>query len=166
MTQDMQERRSDLVLMVVVFSISAIMLVASLQLPPSRFDPLGPGAFPVGICTLLLLLSGIGIGKVLRGRSLGRAETSLLTGIGEQVEYRQHPWLAASLYLGTVVYVAVLQFTPVGFMGATAAYVTIAGIALSRNALPRTLLTAATVGVCTSAVLSYIFTELLTVALP
>lgn len=166
MTTEKKERRADLFLMLGIFAVGAVGLSQSLRLPPSRFDPLGPGSFPSAICGLLLLLSGIGLVQIFRNRSLGRAETSLLTGISEQNEFKQHPWLAASLYAGTAGYAVLLQFTGLDFLWATIVYLFSAGVLLSRNMLPRTLLISLAVAICASAALTYIFSRLLVVALP
>ncbi|MBS7700808.1 MULTISPECIES: tripartite tricarboxylate transporter TctB family protein [unclassified Chelatococcus] len=166
MASPARERRSDLVFMIIVFAVSAVVLVEASRLPASRFDPLGPGAFPLGICVLLLVLTAFGIVKALLGHSLGRAETSLLTGVGQETPYRQHPWLAVALYLSTIAYVCVLQFAPVHFTWPTAAYIVAASLLLSRSLVKRTLLAALAVGASASAILTYIFGHILVVALP
>ncbi|MBS7742222.1 MAG: tripartite tricarboxylate transporter TctB family protein [Chelatococcus sp.] len=166
MSSPARERRADLAFMIIVFVVSAAVLVEASRLPASRFDPLGPGAFPLGICVLLLVLTAVGIVKALMGHSLGRAETSLLTGVGQETDYRQHPWLAVALYLSTVIYVCVLQFAPLHFTWPTAAYVIAASLLLSRSLARRTLLAALVVGASASAILTYIFAHILVVALP
>jgi hypothetical protein len=161
-----KERTADLFLMSAVFLVSAVFLMLALQLPPSRFDPLGPGSFPISICLLLMACSGFGVAKLLAGRSLGRAETSLIVGIGEETEHARNPWLAVALLALAFAYAVVLQFTPFGFSIATALFVILGSVVMSRNIAMRTILVSAVVGVGASAVLTFIFSRLLLVALP
>ncbi|WP_028035798.1 tripartite tricarboxylate transporter TctB family protein [Chelativorans sp. J32] len=166
MAPEQKERTADLVLMAAVFCVSAVFLVLALQLPPSRFDPLGPGSFPIGICLLLMALSGAGAARLLLGRALGRAETSLIVGIGQEAEYARHPQLAVALFALTVAYALVLQFTPLSFFWTTVLFVALGGILMSRTLAPRIVVTALAVALAAGAVLVFVFTRLLVVALP
>ena len=43
-------RRADIGFTALVLVVATVFLVQAWKLPASRFDPLGPGAFPIGIC--------------------------------------------------------------------------------------------------------------------
>lgn len=158
-------RRADLGFTAAVIATAALFLHQAWQLPSSRFDPLGPGAFPIAICVLLLVLSGFGLVSVLRGRSLGRAETSLIIGIDAQALHRRRPALAAFVLAATIAYTLVLQFAPVDFAAATAVYVAVAGVAMGRRTR-RHILIAVAVGIGAGACLTLVFGGLLGLVLP
>jgi hypothetical protein len=158
-------RRADLGFTAAVIVTAAVFLHQAWRLPSSRFDPLGPGAFPIAICILLLALSAIGLVSVLRGRSLGRAETSLIVGLDEEAGHRRRPALAAFVFAATIAYALVLQFAPVDFSVATAFYVAVTGVAMSRRTR-RHVLIAVAVGVGAGAGLTLVFGGLLGLVLP
>jgi hypothetical protein len=159
-------RRADIGFTVLVLAVATVFLVQAWKLPASRFDPLGPGAFPIGICILLIALAGAGLLLTLLGKTLGRAETSLIAGVGEgDAGHVRRPALAVFVFIATILYGAVLQFTPVGFFWATAVFVTVNGIAMSRRT-PRLIAIALAVGFATSGALTLIFGKLLGLLLP
>jgi hypothetical protein len=159
-----KERSADIGFCACVLAVGLLFLVQAWRLPPSRFDPLGPGSFPIAICLLLIVLSGAGLVLSLTGRSLGAAETSMILGIGEGGGKRR-PWLAVFMMLGAAVYAAVLQFTPLGFFWATAAFVFAGGFAMRRGGL-RTAAVALVVALGVSATLTFVFGSLLGFSLP
>ena len=159
-------RRADIGFTVLVLVVATVFLVQAWKLPASRFDPLGPGAFPIGICILLIVLAGAGLMLTLLGRTLGQAETSLIVGVGDtDATHRLRPGLAVFVLLATIVYGAVLQFTPVGFFWATAIFVAATGVAMSKRT-PRLIAIALAVGLATSGALTLIFGKLLGLLLP
>ena len=159
-------RRADIGFTVLVLAVATVFLVQAWKLPASRFDPLGPGAFPIGICILLIVLAGTGLVLTLLGRTLGQAETSLIVGVdGADAGHQRRPGLAVFVFIATIVHCAVLQFTPVGFFWATAVFVAATGIAMSKRT-PRLIMIALAVGVATSGALTLIFGKLLGLLLP
>lgn len=159
-------RRADIGFTVLVLVVATVFLVQAWKLPASRFDPLGPGAFPVGICVLLILLAGTGLVLALFGKTLGQAETSLIAGVDDAGSgHRRRPGLAIFVFIATMLYGAVLQFTPLGFFWATAIFVASNGIAMSRRT-PRLIAIAVAVGLATSGALTLIFGKLLGLLLP
>lgn len=159
-------RRADIGFTVLVLVVATVFLVQAWKLPASRFDPLGPGAFPIGICILLILLASAGLLFTLSGRLLGQAETSLIVGVGDtDATHRRRPGLAVFVFVATILYGAVLQFTPVGFFWATAVFVASTGIAMSKRT-PRRIALALFVGLATSGALTLIFGKLLGLLLP
>jgi len=136
------------------------------KLPPSRFDPLGPGSFPLALAVILGALSLAALALTLRGRSIGRAETSMVLGLDESVgSHRRRPWLAAGTLAGLVAYALVLQYTAVGFFWATAAVIAGLGAAMSSRT-PRHLAMAAVIGLVMSGILTWLFGRILLLSLP
>jgi putative tricarboxylic transport membrane protein len=159
-------RRADIGFTALVLVVATVFLVQAWKLPASRFDPLGPGAFPIGICVLLILLAGAGFILTLFGKALGQAETSLIVGLDDTgTGHRRRPGLAVFVFAATVLYAAVLQFTPLGFFWATAIFVASTGIAMSRRT-PRLIAIAIAVGFATSGTLTLIFGKFLGLLLP
>lgn len=166
MTETEQARRADGVLMAAVMAVGAVGLVLAMQLPPSRFDPLGPRSVPAAISALLIGLGALGLVKLWRGRSLGRAETSLILGIGEDARYTRHPWLAVGVFAAVVLYGLLLHWSPFDFFWLTAVFIAGAAVMMQRALTPRGVLTALLVGVAASGFLTYLFSRVLLVALP
>jgi len=158
-------RHADIGFSACVLVVGIVFLIQAWKLPPSRFDPLGPGSFPIGICLLLIALSGLALVLSLMGRSLGAAETSMILGVGEEGTGRRRPMLALLLLLLAAAYAAALQWTPLGFFWATAAFVFAAGFAMSRRS-PRTAAIALAVAAGVSGALTFVFGRLLGFPLP
>lgn len=158
-------RRADIGFTAAVVVTAAVFLHQAWKLPPSRFDPLGPGSFPIAIGILLIILAGFGLVSALLGRDLGRAETSLILGLDGEPEHRRRPFLAVFVFFATATYALVMQFTPLDFAIATACYVTVVGVAMSRRT-PRHIAIAVTLGIGASAALTLIFGHLLELVLP
>ena len=92
------------------------------KLPPSRFDPLGPGSFPLALAGILGLLSLAALLLSLRGRDIGRAETSMVLGLDESVgSHRRRPWLATGTLAVLVAYGLVLYAKTIAPLGAVSA---------------------------------------------
>lgn len=129
--QDRSTARADAVLGIAMLVVAAIVFASAWQLPPSLFDPLGPGAFPLLVSGLLGALSLMLLGRLALGLSTGRSRTSIIQGLGAPQDFRPRPWLAVGLYLWTCVYAAVLAFAQIGFLAPTVVYLAVLGWALS-----------------------------------
>ncbi|MEJ1159161.1 tripartite tricarboxylate transporter TctB family protein [Prosthecomicrobium sp. N25] len=161
-----KRRLADAVFAGAVLITSLVFLRESWKLPASRFDPLGPGAFPIAICVLLALLSAAALVLAAAGRDLGAAETSLIVGVGTgEGEGRPRHGLGVFVALATAAYAALLGYAPVGFFWATAAYVFATGFAMSDRSL-RSALLALAVAAGVAAVLTLGFGTLLGFPLP
>ena len=158
-------RRADIGFCACVLVIGVVFLVQAWKLPPSRFDPLGPGSFPIGICRLLIGLSGLALVRSLLGKNLGAAETSIILGLGNEEGGLRRPGPAVSVFLQAGAYGAVLHWTPVGYFWATAAFVFAAGFAMSRRGAKMAAVALA-VALGVSAVLTVVFGQLLGFPLP
>src|SRR5262245_8974267 len=82
--QQRRERLADLGLALVMMVISAVVWWEASKLAPAPFDPLGPKSFPMWIAGALGLLSLAAVIIILCGKSVGRSETSMILGIGEE----------------------------------------------------------------------------------
>jgi hypothetical protein len=98
-------------------------------LPPAPYDPLGPRAFPMGVSVALGMLGLAMLVRLLVGRSLGRAATSLVVGL-EPASGHARPWTAAGTLLLAIGYAGALSIRGVGFLPATAVYLFLSGVLL------------------------------------
>lgn len=145
---DRTSRTADALFGGIMLALAVVVFATAWQLPPSLFDPLGPGAFPLLVSGLMGGLALILLGRLALGLATGRSATSIIQGMGAETEHRQRPWLAVGLYLLTVAYALALAFAHIGFLAPTVVYVGVLGFALSgrtrRDAL--TALAVAVVG--------------------
>lgn len=162
-----RQRRVDLWLAVAMAVVSAIVWWEASKLRPAPFDPLGPKSFPMWIAGALGLLSLVSIAVILLGRALGRSDTSLILGIGDDAptDYALRPGLAVTAALLTVAYVAALTLTGIGFLWATIAYIGVLGWAMS-DRTPRHTMIAAAIAVAAGCTITYLFTKIFVLDLP
>lgn len=162
-----RQRQADLWLAVAMAAISAVVWWQASKLAPAPFDPLGPKSFPMWIAGALGLLSVVSIIVILCGRALGRAETSLILGIGEEAptDYALRPGLASLASLLTVAYAAVLTFTGIGFLWATIAYIGALGWIMS-DRTPRHGVIAVAIAVLAGSGITFLFTKIFILDLP
>jgi hypothetical protein len=99
-------------------------------LPPAPYDPLGPGAFPLGVSVALAALGLAMLARFLLGRSLGRAATGMVVGLDAAGDHARRPWTAAGVLLLAFGYAGALSARGVGFLPATAAYLFLSGVLL------------------------------------
>ena len=64
----------------VMLVLAVVVFATAWQLPPSLFDPLGPGAFPLLVSGLMALLALILLGRLALGLATGRSATTPATG--------------------------------------------------------------------------------------
>jgi hypothetical protein len=162
-----RERRADLGLAFAMIVVSAAVWWEASKLAPAPFDPLGPKSFPMWIAAALGLLSVAAVIIVLCGRLLGRSDTSLILGIGDEppADYALRPGLAVAASALTLLYVAVLTLTGVGFLWATIAYIGALGWAMSERT-PRHTVIAVVIAVLAGCAITYLFTKIFILDLP
>lgn len=165
-TAELRGRGADFAFALAMLVLSAVVGWQAAKLPGSRFDPLGPGAFPkllagvLGACSLVLLA------RLALGLRVGEADTALVLGVqGGDDGHRRRPWLAVGVYLATALYVAVLTFSGVGFFWITAAYLAVIGVAMT-NRSARRVGVAAGVAVASAGAVTFLFTKVFVVDLP
>ncbi len=162
-----RERRADLWLAIAMIVVSAAVWWQASKLAPAPFDPLGPKSFPMWIATALGLLSVVAVIIVLCGRALGRSDTSLILGIGDEApgDYALRPGLAVAASALTLAYVAALTLTGAGFLWTTIAYIAALGWAMSERTRRHTLI-AAIIAVVAGSGITYLFTKIFVLDLP
>ena len=149
-----------------MLGVSLVAFWQAWQLPPSRFDPLGPGSCPLALAALLGVMSLGALVMALRGRDIGRAEMSMVLGVGDgEGGHRRRPWLAVGTLAALVAYGLVLEFTGLGFFWASAGLIAGLGIAMSRRS-PREIAIAVVVGLAMSGLLTWLFGRVLLLSLP
>jgi hypothetical protein len=161
------QRRADLWLAIAMMAISTVVWWEASKLAPAPFDPLGPKSFPMWIAGALGLLSLAAVIVILCGKSLGRSETSMILGIGEEApsDYTLRPGLAVAASLLTIAYVAVVTLTDLGFLWATIGYIFALGWAMSDRTKRHTVI-AATTAVVAGVAIHLLFTKIFILDLP
>jgi hypothetical protein len=158
-------RAADLGFAALCGGVAALIAVEARKLPPSPFDPLGPGAVPLWVAGLLGGLALLLVSRVLLRLEVGAAAQSFVLGVGGEVEHRRRPALALASLVLTAAYVAVMDLGWAGFRVATFGYlVALSALLLPRRARPQAI------GVALAAAgalgLHWLFTAVLFVDLP
>jgi hypothetical protein len=156
---DDHERRAESVLALIAIALSVLFLFEGAKLKPGVFEPIGPGAVPMGVAVITIVLSLL----VLLAR---RRSGVPVAGAGDATPAAAERWV---LLLGmaalTLVYAALLQSGTVRYGTATVAYLLISFLLLSdrvRHDLPWALALALVFGLG----LDYVFRYLLVADLP
>jgi hypothetical protein len=113
-----------------VVVVAAVTWRGARGLPPAPNDPLGPKAFPIGVSVALAALGLAMLVRLLIGRSLGRAATSMVVGLEAAAGHTWRPWTAAGILVLAFAYAGALSIRGVGFLPATAVYLFLSGVLL------------------------------------
>jgi hypothetical protein len=156
---DVSESRAETALAWIAIALSALFLFEGAKLKPGVFEPIGPGAVPMGVAVITIVLSLL----VLLARWRAGAAPA---GPDDGSAALPERWL---LMLGvsalTLVYAALLHFGAVRYGYATVAYLLITFLVLSdraRQDLPWAVGLALVFGLG----LDYVFRHLLVADLP
>jgi putative tricarboxylic transport membrane protein len=161
-----RDRRADTVYAVALLIVAGIVLREAQKLPPAPFDPLGPGTVPIWICWGLIGLALAMLANLAFGRDLGRAQQSMVVGLGgDDAEHRARPFVAITLFLMTAGYMAALSVRGIGFLVATGVYLFVSGALLS-GFERRKLMPVAIVAAVMAVVLDLTFRRLFQLDLP
>jgi Tripartite tricarboxylate transporter TctB family len=125
-------RIADAVYAIALLIVAGLVMNEADELAPAPFDLLGPKTFPIWISYGLIALALAMLARLAMGRDLGRAQQSMVLGLGDAAEHARRPWLALALFGLTVLYATAWSVRGLGFMIATAAYLMAAGLTLSR----------------------------------
>lgn len=139
---------------IATIAVSILIFIGAHALPPARFEPMGPAGLPYIIATALFLL-GIADLIQLRRTKLPATDDTDTSG-------------TRTLILGTgaiLGYVLLLQSALVGFVTASAIFLVVMGIALSRD-LKREIIILGVVAVMVSIGAALLLTRVLVVVLP
>lgn len=102
------ESRAEVGLALLAIVLSGMFLVEGAKLKPGVFEPIGPGAVPMGVAMLTLLLSALVLLGNWRRRASGRADAGAVAdaqGVAMPEQWR----LLLAVGVWTLVYTAVLQ---------------------------------------------------------
>lgn len=114
---DASERRAETALALIAIALSGLFLFEGAKLKPGVFEPIGPGAVPMGVAVATIILSLLVLFARMRGAAAPQEPA------GADAPAHAERWL---LMLGvaalTLVYTALLQAGVVRYGYATVAY--------------------------------------------
>ncbi|MCJ7872113.1 tripartite tricarboxylate transporter TctB family protein [Phaeobacter sp. J2-8] len=164
--------------LVLLLATGLAMLIGAASLPAPMFDPLGPAGLPRYIAWLLLALLVVRIFVLLREASRATPETGpkakaaqSLLGAGERGIQRAEdvdaPQIArfGLVVVITLIYLVALTVGGLPFTWITLLFLAALGAAMT-DFTARKLVTVAAIAVVMSFVLTYTFTDILSVVLP
>jgi Tripartite tricarboxylate transporter TctB family len=136
-------------------------------LPPGKFDPLGSGAVPIFLCSVMAALGSLILLRVALGLAVGHARQSLLVGVhadGDDPADRR-PGRAVATVALTVAYVLAMHRGWLSFLPATSGFLVFLGAVLvERTARAQAL--SLVVGLTTAVFLDVVFRRILILDLP
>ena len=153
------EKRAETILAWLAIALSALFLVEGARLKPGVFEPIGPGAVPMGVAVVTIVLSVLVlVGRMRRPQTQAALEGSQAGG-GEQ-------WgLLAAVSVLTLVYAAVLQSGLARYGVVTVVYLLVSFLVVSGQ-VRRDLSWAVALAVVFGLGLDYVFRHLLVADLP
>lgn len=101
------EKRAETILAWLAIALSALFLVEGAKLKPGVFEPIGPGAVPMGVAVVTIILSVLVL--VGRWRRSLKQVAADAPHVGAQAPQREQWGLLAAMAALTLVYAAVLQ---------------------------------------------------------
>ena len=149
-------RQAEIAYIVLVLVAAGVTWREARGLPPAPYDPLGPKAFPLGVSIALVALGLAMLVRLLVGRSLGRAATSMVVGLEAAAGQARRPWTAAGTLLLAFGYAGALSVRGIGFLPATALYLFLSGVLLG-PLTSRRVATVAAFAVAAAIVLDLLF---------
>ena len=144
--------------------VSVLFLVNSLQLPGGEFDPLGPGAAPEMVSSVMVFLCVLVLARFVmrpRGGSADWPDSATAEEPAAERTPRQLVFFAALL----VAYIVAFQLDSIHFILITTAFVFLATTAL-RGWAPRTALLSFIVALGISVFLFFALTHFFVIRLP
>ena len=144
---------------------SVLFLVDSLKLPGGEFDPLGPGAAPEMVASVLIVLCAIVlIRSVLQGR--GRdSNLPVDPPAAESAAAERTPRSLLMFFCLLVAYILAFQYEAAHFVAITIVFVFLTTVAL-RGWESRSALISVAVAVCLSVFLFFALTRFFVIRLP
>ncbi len=133
MPEDRATRTAEMAYVCLIILVAGVVLQQALQLPPAPYDPMGPKALPIGVA---LALGGLGLLMLLRlvfGRGLSRTVQSMVVGFEDEgAGHVRRPLTAVLIVLLAIAYAIAFGVSQIGFFQATAVYLFLSGLVLSR----------------------------------
>ncbi len=157
------ETRAETALACMAIALSAMFLFEGAKLKPGVFEPIGPGAVPMGVAVATIVLSlAVLVGRWRRPFAQAAAE-AMLDEAGQP--HREHWGLLAAMAVLTIGYTAVLQSGVARYGIVTVAYLLASFLLVAgrvRRELPWSIALALVFGLG----LDYVFRHLLVADLP
>ncbi|MCB1395782.1 MAG: tripartite tricarboxylate transporter TctB family protein [Rhodobacter sp.] len=150
----------DIVVPLVAVGLAALLALGAAQLPPARFEPMGPAGLPYGVALALLMLSVLDVVSTLLKRRRSRAVPVAAPQSAPHAVGRTLLGLAV-----IVAYLLILQSGWVGFVTASAVFLTLLGAVLS-NRLRGEIFVLVAVAFAVSMGTGLLLTRVLVVVLP
>lgn len=133
MPEDRVTRTAEIAYVVLILVVAGVFLQQALQLKPAPYDPMGPKALPLGVSVALGLLGLVMALRLLLGRGLSRTAQSMVVGFEDEGDsHVRKPLTAVLVVLLAIAYAISFGFAQIGFLPATAVYLTLSGLVLSR----------------------------------
>lgn len=151
----------DLAIAGVGLALAGFLWAAAADLPPSRYEPLGPGGFPAALALLLGALSAF---VLLRALARGRTATA-----GPDTESRsagKRRLVAAAIMVLTILYALAIDRAWAPFAISTAAYLVLAGAVLVGPATRREIALVVLVGTSGALAIHLLFKVVFRIDLP
>lgn len=157
------EARAETTLAWLAITLSALFLYEGAKLKPGVFEPIGPGAVPMGVAVLTIILSLLVLLE-RRRKSIARAKGE--TALDDAIAPLREQWsLLAAVSVLTLVYVAVLHSGVARYGLVTVVYLLASFLIVSgrvRQDLPWSAVLALAFGLG----LDYVFRHLLVADIP
>lgn len=153
------EKRAETILAWLAIALSALFLAEGAKLKPGVFEPIGPGAVPMGVAVVTIVLSVLVlVGRMRRPQAQAAVEAGLEGG-------REQWGLLAAISALTLVYAAVLQSGLARYGVVTVVYL-LASFLVVSGQVRRDLPWAVALAVAFGLGLDYVFRHLLVADLP
>jgi hypothetical protein len=149
----------DIAVGIFMLAVSAVVFWATLALPDSEYEPLGPAPVPRGVAVAIAICAAIILVQGLRGLRAGAGAPP------EPLEYTPRPGLALITVVLTVLYVGSMAWGLASFRNATVVFLLLLGAILTRFE-PRRLPAIVAIALVLGFGAQYIFTRVLIVDLP
>lgn len=121
----------EIVVALILIGFSALIYYGTLELPAPRFEPLGSASVPQGLAVIMAVLCGVWLARsvlMLRQSQPAASETDEPADMP-----KRHPYLAAAVFVVTIVFVAVMDLGLLGFNIAGILYMTVIGYLLTHR---------------------------------
>jgi Tripartite tricarboxylate transporter TctB family len=158
---DASERRAETALALIAIALSALFLFEGAKLKPGVFEPIGPGAVPMGVAVITIVLSLLVLRARWRAAPAQRSPDADAAGMTPPERWM----LMLGVAVLTLVYAALLHAGAVRYGTATVVYLLATFLLLSdrvRDDLPWAIGLALAFGLG----LDYVFRHLLVADLP
>ncbi|WP_126975845.1 tripartite tricarboxylate transporter TctB family protein [Frigidibacter oleivorans] len=150
-----RDRLLELGIALLLMGLGIVIAIVAARMPPSRFEPIGPGPVPLILGILLAVMSALAAAQTLRS----------LVRMPEGWRLRAPDPHRLVIVSAIVVYVAVMQWGVVRYDVLTAAFLLLTGLYLARFD-PRQIVPMGAIAVVLAVGIQFVFTQVFVTALP